>query len=55
MNEQAWIHVWQAVLLIGLGSYALLALIVVPCGAIDIYRLFKDLDRTDAESDEREL
>jgi hypothetical protein len=55
MNEQAWIDFWQVVLTIGLGSYALLALVIVPCGARDIYRLFQTLDRSDIEKDESEI
>ena len=49
MTEQTWIQIWKYVLLIGLGSYAILALVIVPCGAIDIYRLFRRLDRPDKE------
>lgn len=54
MNEHIWIQIWKYVLLAGLGSYALLALVIVPCGAIDIYRLFRKLDRSDAEKDDHE-
>lgn len=54
MNEQIWIQFWKYVLLAGLGSYALLALVIIPCGALDIYRLFRKLDRPEEERDERE-
>lgn len=49
MNEHAWIQFWKYVLIAGLGSYAVLALIIIPCGARDIYRLFQKLDRREAE------
>ncbi|HSG70657.1 MAG TPA: hypothetical protein VLA12_09605 [Planctomycetaceae bacterium] len=52
MNEQAWIQFWKAVLIVGLGSYFLLALAIIPFGARDILRLFRKLDRPDADNDE---
>lgn len=55
MTEHTWIQIWKYVLLAGLGSYALLALVIIPCGARDIYRLFQRLDRPDADDDDREL
>ena len=51
MSEQVWIQFWQYVLLIGLGSYALLALIIIPFGARDILRLFRKLDQSDSSGD----
>ena len=54
MNEQIWIAIWKYVLLVGLGSYALLALVIIPFGARDIVRLFRKLDRPDTDPDERE-
>lgn len=41
-------------LIVGLGSYFLLALVIIPFGARDILRLFRNLDRPDADSDKRE-
>ncbi|MDB4680045.1 hypothetical protein OAK47_03160 [Planctomycetaceae bacterium] len=49
MSEQSWIAFWQTVLLLGLGSYLVLAIVIVPFGARDIYRLFKNLDARDPE------
>lgn len=49
MNEHAWIQFWKYVLIVGLGSYAVLALIIIPCGARDVYRLFQKLDRQETE------
>ena len=53
MNEQAWIQFWKIVLIVGLGSYFLLAIAIVPAGARDILRLFKKLDSSDVEDDDR--
>ena len=47
MNESEWIMFWQTVLGIGLGSYVLMALIIIPFGARDVLKLFCKLDAND--------
>jgi len=42
--QSPWITIWQTILSLGLGSFFLLVLIVLPLGAIDIRRLFQSLD-----------
>ena len=42
--DSPWVTVWQVVLVIGLSSFFLLALVVIPFGARDIKRLFEKLD-----------
>ena len=42
--DSPWVTFWQVVLVIGLSSFFLLALVVIPFGARDIMRLFKRLD-----------
>lgn len=39
-----WIQFWKVVLTVGLGSFALLVLVVIPLGARDVLRLFRKLD-----------
>ncbi len=47
-----WIKFWEAVLVLGFGSFALLVLIVIPLGARDILRLFKKLDSNSVQPKE---
>jgi len=42
-----WINIWTACLIVGLGSFYLVVLIVIPLGARDIRRLFSTLDEAD--------
>ena len=42
--DSPWVTFWQVVLVIGLGSFFLLVLVVIPFGARDIKRLFQRLD-----------
>lgn len=42
-----WVTVWKYVLGIGLGSFFLLVIVVIPLGALDIKKLFNRLDSGD--------
>ena len=53
MNEQDWIQFWKFVLIVGLGSYFLLAIAIVPAGARDIFRLFRKLDSSDVDDNDQ--
>jgi hypothetical protein len=45
-----WITFWEIAYVVGLGSFFVLAVLIVPLGARDLVRLFKHLDRqTDPE------
>lgn len=50
----AWITFWAVVLSVGLVGYYLVALVVIPLGALDIRRMFARLDEADKNEDERE-
>lgn len=50
--DSPWITFWQVVLAVGLGSYFLLVLVVIPLGARDIKRLFRRLDADRSSADE---
>ncbi|MBD3675822.1 MAG: hypothetical protein HUJ26_20125 [Planctomycetaceae bacterium] len=51
MNELQWISFWEGVLFLGLGSYLILALVIVPLGAVDIVRLFRKLEAPDQSAE----
>lgn len=53
MSESDWISFWKAVLAIGLGSYFLLVLVVIPFGFRDVVRMFRSLDTRDAMEDKK--
>ncbi|MBL4885585.1 MAG: hypothetical protein JKY95_13765 [Planctomycetaceae bacterium] len=40
----SWILFWKYLLIIGFGSFAILVLVIIPLGARDVFRLFKNLD-----------
>ena len=40
-----WITFWKYICLIGFGSYIISVLFIIPFGARDIFRLFKELGR----------
>ena len=42
--DSPWVTFWQVVLAIGLASFFLLVLVVIPFGGRDIKRLFEKLD-----------
>jgi hypothetical protein len=47
-----WLRFWEIVLCVGIGSFVLLVLAVIPLGARDIKRMFARLDAmADAEED----
>ena len=50
-SEIPWLRFWEVVLCVGIGSFALLVLIVIPLGARDIKRLFTRLDTAAKEKD----
>lgn len=49
--DPAWISFWQTVLTVGLGSFFVVVLVVIPLGARDIKRLFAQLDAARDEID----
>jgi hypothetical protein len=51
-NIDIWIAIWKWILIIGLGSFFLLALVVLPFGARDLLRLFRRLDDPSREADD---
>ena len=52
MNQAGpWILIWAVALGVGLGAFYLIALAVIPLGARDIWRLFRDLDAADKNPD----
>ena len=54
MNEYAgWIEFWKWLLIVGLGSFFLLVLVVLPLGARDLVRLFRRLEDPEHERDEK--
>jgi len=40
-----WITFWKWACIVGIGSFFVMVLLVIPCGAADILRLFRDLGR----------
>ena len=50
-NEIPWLWFWEIVLGVGISSFLLLVLVVIPLGARDIKRMFSRLD-DNASSDE---
>lgn len=40
-----WIDIWQWLYILGLGSFFLLVLAIIPLGARDLLRLFRHLDQ----------
>lgn len=46
-----WILLWKTILIIGIGSFYLLVLFVIPLGARDIKRMFADLDQRNTGRD----
>lgn len=53
--DPAWIVFWRTVLTVGLGSFFLVVLVVMPLGARDIKRLFAKLDAPeDANENEQD-
>jgi len=44
-----WITFWKWACIVGVGSYFALVLVVIPFGAADIVRLFRDLGRGGSE------
>ena len=42
--DSLWVTSWKVVLTVGLASFFLLVMVVIPFGARDIMRLFKRLD-----------
>ena len=51
-NIDIWIAIWKWVLIAGLGSFFLLALVVLPLGARDLVRLFRRLDDPSRDADD---
>lgn len=45
MNTQEWITLWGWVYLIGLTSFFILVIAIIPLGARDLAALFKHLNR----------
>ncbi len=43
MDIEYWVILWKVVLVVGVGLFAILAVVVTIGGAIDIRRLFKTL------------
>lgn len=54
-NIEIWIEIWWWILIIGLGSFFLLAIVVLPLGARDLLRLFRRLDDPERRSDDDAL
>ena len=52
IDINTWIEIWKWVLIIGLGSFFLLAIVVLPLGARDLVRLFRRLDDPSRDSDD---
>ena len=53
MNDiDNWEILWKWVLIVGLGSFFLLSLVVLPLGARDLLRLFRRLDDPSRHSDD---
>lgn len=42
---QSWITFWKVACIVGIGSFFVLVLFVIPYGARDILKLFRDLSR----------
>lgn len=53
MDNASWVQAWAAILAVGLGSFYLVVLVVIPLGARDIFRLFARLDRKEDTDEER--
>ena len=51
-TESVWISIWAIVLAVGLASFFLLVVVVMPLGARDIKRLFAKLDEIGSRDDE---
>ena len=54
MSESDWISFWKAVLAIGLGSYFLLVLVVIPLGFRDVVKMFRSLDTREEIEDKEQ-
>ena len=50
--DSIWIDIWKIVVIVGLGSFFLLVLIVIPFGARDLKRLFTTLDQNHEHSED---
>jgi hypothetical protein len=44
MNLESWITVWTWVYAIGLGSFLVIALAIVPLGARDVWRMLRAVE-----------
>jgi len=45
-----WIELWAWVYKIGLGTFYLMAIVIIPLGARDMWRMFRELnDRNNSE------
>lgn len=50
--DSPWVTFWKVVLTVGLTSFFLLVMVVIPFGARDIMRLFKKLDAARKQEEE---
>ena len=49
--ETVWLTIWKWTLILGLGSFFLLALVIIPLGAFDIRKFFQRLNSTQFRSE----
>jgi len=52
LTVEGWLTFWKWAYLIGLISFAVLVVAVIPLGARDLIRLFRHLERRDPQDDE---
>ena len=44
--ETVWLTIWKWTLILGLGTFFLLAVVIIPLGAYDIRKFFQRLNNT---------
>lgn len=51
MSIEGWVSLWTWIYALGLGSFLVLAVVMVPLGARDVWRLLRAIER-ERESEE---
>jgi hypothetical protein len=54
MSIEFWIGLWKVVLIVGIGLFAMLAVVVTIGGAIDVRKLFRTLKEQHAQQQDQD-
>ena len=49
--ETVWLTIWKWTLILGLGTFFLLAVVIIPLGAYDVRKFFRRLNNTQFRSE----